>query len=250
MKAVITLMVWAALAAGMVQAETAKEAWTGLVGKKLGARPAFEYVAVKKGLPKVLIYGDSISIGYTPALRKALAGKADVMRLHCNGGDSSSFIAKMDALHATMGDKNLEGRWEFEWDVIHFNVGLHDVKYVKDGKLDSAGEQVSTPAEYEANLRKIVAYLQKEHPKASLVWCATTAVPKGSRGRVPGDAEKYNKVAMTVMKDHPEIVVNDLFTFSKPLMVQGNVHFKKEGCDAQGREVAKVIAGVLEKREK
>jgi lysophospholipase L1-like esterase len=237
-------------AAGMVQAETAQEAWTGLVGKRMVSRPAFAFVEVKMELPNVLIYGDSISIGYTPEARKALAGKANVVRIHCNGGDSSSFIAKMDAMHAAMSDEKVAGRWDFEWDVIHFNVGLHDLKHMKDGKLDLKGEQVSTPAEYEANLRKIVAYLKKEHPKASLVWCNTTAVPEGSGGRVPGDAAKYNTVAMRVMKEHPEIVVNDLFTFSKPLMVRGNVHFKPEGCQAQGKEVAKVIGGVLKKRKK
>ena len=27
------------------------------------------------------------------------------------------------------------------WDVIHFNWGLHDLKHLKDGKLDLAGER-------------------------------------------------------------------------------------------------------------
>ncbi len=246
----VAMTVMGLAAVGMVQAETAQEAWTAMVGKRMASRPAFAFVEVKEGLPNVLIYGDSISIGYTPETRKALEGKANVVRLHCNGGDSSSFIAKMDALHAAMTGEKVEGGWDFDWDVVHFNLGLHDLKHVKNGKLNMNGEQVSTPEEYEANLRKIVAYLKKEHPKASLVWCNTTAVPEGSGGRVPGDAAKYNKVAMRVMKDHPEIVVNDLFAFSKPLMVQGNVHFKKDGCEAQGREVAKVIAGVLKKRGK
>lgn len=216
----------------------------------MAARPVFAFVEIKKDLAKVLIYGDSISIGYTPEARKVLAGKANVVRLYCNGGDSSSFITKMDAMHAAMTGENVEGGWDFEWDVIHFNVGLHDLKHMKDGKLDLKAPQVSTTEVYEANLRKIVAYLKKTHPKASLVWCNTTAVPKGAGGRVPGDSAKYNKVAMRVMKDHPEIVVNDLFAFSKPFMVQGNVHFKPVGCQAQGREVAKVISGVLEKRKK
>src|SRR5438045_3019268 len=38
-------------------------------------------------LPDVLVLGDSISIGYTPALREQLAGKANVYRPaeNCNG---------------------------------------------------------------------------------------------------------------------------------------------------------------------
>lgn len=244
-----TTVVMALVVAGMAQAETAQEAWATLLGKKMVGRAAFRFVEVEEGLPNVLIYGDSISIGYTPAVRKALDGRANVMRIHCNGGDSSSFIGKMDAMHAAMSDEKLEGRWDFDWDVIHFNVGLHDVKHLKGGKLSLDGEQVSTSGEYQANLRKIVAYLKKEHPKASLVWCNTTAVPEGAGGRVPGDAAKYNEVAMRVMQGHPEIVVNDLFAFSKPLMVPGNVHFKPAGCEAQGREVAKVIAAVLKRRK-
>jgi hypothetical protein len=77
-------------ASGLVQAETAQEAWTGLVGKKAAARGAFVFVEIEKGLPNVLIYGDSISIGYTPAVRQALAGTANVVRIHCNGGAGTS----------------------------------------------------------------------------------------------------------------------------------------------------------------
>lgn len=47
---------------------TAEAAWTELVGNLI-ERPAFAYVQNDAALPNVLIYGDSISIGYTPGVR-------------------------------------------------------------------------------------------------------------------------------------------------------------------------------------
>lgn len=68
--------------------------------------------------PKVLIIGDSISIGYTPFVQKALEGKAEVFR---NPGN---------AQHTGKGLVKLE-KWigEEKWEVIHFNWGLWDLCY-------------------------------------------------------------------------------------------------------------------------
>ena len=62
---------------------------------------------------------------------------------------------------------------------------------------------------------------------------------------------KYNKVVMKVLKKHPEIVVNDLFSFTKPHHSEwwskpGNVHYNKEGIRAQGEEVAGVLEESLD----
>ncbi len=235
--------------------ETAEDAWYGIALRKKAddKNKAFLYVENNPSLPNILIYGDSISIAYTPVVREALAGKANVYRLHVNGGDSSSFISKMETLHSTMQNSELEGHWTHEWDVIQINVGLHDLKYVAErSKLDKVnGEQVSTLGEYERNLRKIFSYLNKHHPKAKRVFALTTPVPEGESGRHAGDAAKFNKVALKVLKDHPEIVVNDLYSFTKPNHANwwtkpGNVHFNSEGVQAQGEEVARVLEALLD----
>ena len=96
--------------------------------------PAFAPVTDDPKLPRVLLVGDSISIGYTLPVRKLLEGKANVHRIPENGGPTSNGTAKID--------KWIEGKW----DVIHFNWGLHDLKLV-DGK-----HQVSLE-DYEKNLR-------------------------------------------------------------------------------------------------
>jgi len=47
-------------------------------------------------LPRVLLIGDSISIGYTVPVRKLLEGKANVHRIPTNGGPTSKGIAIND----------------------------------------------------------------------------------------------------------------------------------------------------------
>lgn len=231
--------------------KTAEEAWNELVGPKFLEQSAFACVIPDPGLPNVLIYGDSISIHYTPALRKQLEGKANVFRLHCNGGDSSTVIEKLTLLHETMRDEALEGHWSFDWDVIQFNVGLHDLKYWSENGLDREnGKQVSTIEAYQKNLKGIIAYLKKLAPEATLIFATTTPVPENSAGRVAGDAVRYNQAALAVLKEYPEVLINDLYAFTKPKQPEwwahpGNVHYNKEGCEAQGAEVATFILDVL-----
>src|ERR1700704_5759020 len=105
---------------------------------------AFAPVVDQPGLARVLLIGDSISIGYTATVRKELAGKANVHRIPENGADTANGLKKIDEW---LGD----GRW----DVIHFNWGLHDLKVTPDG-----GRQVPLGT-YEKNLEALVARLKK-----------------------------------------------------------------------------------------
>lgn len=225
--------------------EVCREAWSKLANKG----EAFVYVAPNKKLPNVFIYGDSISIGYTPTVRKELSEKANVFRFHKNGQSSNRMIPFMEKMRTTMFQPHLEGGWDFDWDVIHFNVGLHDLKYIKNGKLDKVnGRQVNSIAKYKENLDEICKYLQKEYPKAKLIFATTTAVPdEGADGRFAGDSVKYNKAALEVLANYPAIQINDLYAFTKPnaaewYIAPENVHYNNTGKIAQGKQVAKVIA--------
>tara|TARA_R100001369_G_scaffold80712_1_gene111280 strand:- start:4099 stop:4887 length:789 start_codon:yes stop_codon:yes gene_type:complete len=225
--------------------EVAREAWNKLANKG----KAFEYVHPNKKLPNVLIYGDSISIGYTPTVRNELDGKANVFRFHKNGQSSNKFIPFMEKMKTTMFQPYLKGGWDFDWDVIHFNIGLHDLKYVKHGKLDKEnGKQVNSIENYRENLHEICKYLIKEYPKAQLIFATTTAVPEeGAAGRFTGDSVKYNKVALEVLANYPSIQINDLYAFTQPhskewYIEPANVHYNDLGKTEQGKQVAKVIA--------
>lgn len=253
----VTAAVLACLTAtGAARAGSAKDAWNKLVGTRFSTRPAFAFVENDPALPNVLIYGDSISIGYTPRVREKLRGTANVCRLYCNGGDSSSFIPKMTRMRETMRNRDIEGRWTFDWDVILFNVGLHDLKYVANGKRDKKnGVQVTALDDYRKNIAAIVAYLKKQHPRAALVFITTTPVPEGERGRCAGDAAKYNAAARQVLKRFPAVMINDLFAFTAPHHAKwwtrpGNVHYNTAGKNAQGDEVARVIRAALKKRKR
>jgi len=65
-------------------------------------------------LPKVLLWGDSISGGYLPFVIERLKGKAVVVRK--SSGTTRNALVGLDRFLA-----------ERKWDVIHFNNGLHDL---------------------------------------------------------------------------------------------------------------------------
>ena len=199
-----------------------------------------------KDLPKALLIGDSISIGYTPHVVAALKGRVEVR--HHRG----------NAQHTGTGLKMLE-KWigKTHWDVIHFNWGLWDLCYRHpqskvQGRRDKARGTLTTPLEqYEKNLDQLVVRLKKT--KAKLIWAHTTTVPKGEAGRKVGDDTRYNDAATRVMKKHG-IVINDLNALSDSFPPElftapGNVHFKKEGSKKIGQAVARKISETLGKQD-
>lgn len=193
-------------------------------------------------LPRVLLIGDSISIGYTLPTREFLKGKANLHRIPTNGGPTTKGLASIDAW---LGKR--------KWDLIHFNWGLHDLKYMGPNgenlfpKEKGGKPQVPIDA-YEKNLDKLVTRLKKT--RAKLIWRNTTPVPPGSKGRYVGDSVKFNTAAARVMKKHG-VPTHDLFTMSqkrmKEIMRPANVHYTPEGSKVLGKDVARVIMEVLKK---
>ncbi|KGL62314.1 SGNH/GDSL hydrolase family protein [Polaribacter sp. Hel1_85] len=223
--------------------------WKKLCGKigKVYKTDAFKYIHPKKDTPNVFIYGDSISIKYSSKVRGILKDKATVIRLFKNGGSSHNFIENMEKLEKTMFQPGLENGWNFKWDLIHFNVGLHDLKYLKGKHLSKKnGKQVSSINDYKSNLNEICNYLKKKFPNTKLVFATTTPVPANAKGRFEGDSIKFNKAALEVLNNYPEIIINDLFAFTKPhyekwAQEPGNVHYNELGFNQQGKEVARII---------
>jgi hypothetical protein len=192
--------------------------------------PAFSAPKDDANLPRVLLLGDSISIGYTVATRTALAGKANVHRPAANCGPT---IRGVESIDAWLGDG--------DWDVIHFNWGLHDLKKI-DGK-----HQVPID-EYEKNLAQLVQRLEKTGAK--LIWCSTTPVPEGcSPPRTNEDVLAYNAVAKKIM-DARKIAIDDLYAFSLPKLAEiqqpANVHFSPAGSAVLAGQVAESILKALD----
>ncbi|MDI1313642.1 SGNH/GDSL hydrolase family protein [Prosthecobacter sp.] len=212
--------------------------------KKRAPHPSLVKVADVTGLPRVLLIGDSISMGYTLDVRELLKGKANVHRIPTNGGPT------------TNGLKNIKA-WlgESKWDVIHFNWGLHDLKYIAedpskraDPKSPGSHPQVSL-ADYEKNLTELVKIMQATGAK--LIWCNTTPVPAGSDGRIEGDEAKYNAAAARVMTA-ASISTDDLHAHAaaklKEVQLPANVHYSPSGYHYLAEKVAAVIAENLPKK--
>ncbi len=205
-------------------------------------------VFTKSDKPRVLILGDSISIGYTPFVQEEMSTEAYVFRPmiyqrspeNCAGTDRG--ISQIDRwLDANGG----------QWDVIHFNFGLHDLKHVdaETGKNsnDPSGPYQSSPEDYERQLREIVGKLKKTGAK--LILCTTTPVPEGVRPlretTAPG---VYNEIAIRIAKEN-EIMINDLYSFAESRLSEiqqpANVHFSKEGSKALGDVVVNAIRSAI-----
>lgn len=226
---------WLSLLAGSFAAAVAQ---TAPPAKAPATKAAYAKVADVPGLPRVLLLGDSISIGYTLPVRERLQGRANVHRPAENCGETARGVASLDKW---LGDQ--------KWDVIHFNFGLHDVKYLDAaGKLvtPDKGRQVASLAEYEANLRTIVARLKRTGAK--LIFATTTPVPAKSSGRVEHDEVRYNAVATRVMQELG-VSINDLHAFVKArqdkIQRPNNVHFTDAGSAQLGEVVAERIRGAL-----
>ncbi len=202
-------------------------------------RAAFVEPVADPNLPNVLLIGDSISIGYTLPVRQKLQGVANVYRPPVNCGDTRRGVDQIDHW---LGDR--------QWDVIHFNFGLHDLKYVdpKNGQLiavDAPGARQNIALiQYEKNLETIARRLTQTG--AVVIWRPTTPVPEGSNGRVSGDDERYNAVAANVMQRYEGIQIDPVGQLAThPPIVDGqlpaNVHYSSQGSDQLADVIAETI---------
>lgn len=209
--------------------------------KKAMANPADD-----PNLPNVLVIGDSISIGYTVAVRKLLDGKADVFRPRTNCAYSGKGVANIK-------------RWlgNTKWDVIHFNFGIWDTHWLHEGKLvrtaslskhkkEDLKRRYSTE-EHVENLSKIVGVMKKTGAK--LVWASTT--PFVSYGEDTKQLlEKNNKAAKALMEKEG-VVVNDLYGLALPNLkkwqTKDGCHFTGQGSAELARQVASSIVDLLKR---
>lgn len=153
----------------------------------------------------VLIISDSIGQGYAPYLKRMMSDdKSAVVQTPLANIRSSENGVKIL-------DQSLN--WGPKWDVITFNVGLHDIRL---------GVSVD---EYKKNLRNIAKRIRKTG--AVPVFFTTTHSP-----REETDRAEFNEAAREVMSEL-KIGVYDLGKFSESQIEMHinpiNVHWTKEG---------------------
>lgn len=195
-------------------------------------------------LPNVMLIGDSISIGYTVPVRKLLEGTANVFRPPTNCADSSRGVANVKSWLGTR-----------RWDVIHFNWGIWDTHYLRDGKLVRAASEGkfapgelkirTTEAQYVDNLRQILAIL--EGTGAKLVWASTTPV-MSRRGERFEHIAQYNRAAAKLMNERG-IEIDELYGLVLPhaarWQTKDQVHYNELGNSKLGEQVARCIREAL-----
>jgi arylsulfatase A-like enzyme len=201
---------------------------------------AFKEIKHDAHLPKVLIIGDSISLGYTPFVQKMLKGKAHVVHTPSNNAGT------------TLGRQRLS-EWlsDVDWDLIHFNWGLHDLKHVQAGTGKNSNDpddpQQADVTQYRKNMGTLVRQLKQIG--ADLIYATTTPYPAGVKPcRVPEDAQRYNQAALHIMKRN-DIAINDLYSHVLPKLTElqqpVNVHFGKAGSEYLAKQVAASIKAKL-----
>ena len=181
-----------------------------------GKETAWDFVKDDPKLPRVLLIGDSISRGYTLAVRHALVGKANIHRAPANCGPTAMGLQK---LPVWLGNG--------KWDVIHFNFGIHD--------------RQTDEETYAANLETIIAQLEKTDAK--LIWARTTPPASGENKEkfTIEQCERVNRIADAIMQKH-SISEDDLYAAVAARLAElqnkNDVHFKAAGYDILGRQVA------------
>lgn len=179
--------------------------------------------ADKTDLPRVLMIGDSITMGYFDGVENRLRGKAACARLSTSKCICDpAFLPEVELLL-----KN------YSFAVIHFNNGLHGYGY--DNK------------QYAGAFAGLLKTFKKYAPQAKLIWASST--PE----RDPGDLSKFretnkivterNALAARFMQEHT-IPLNDLYALAveHPEFYGGDgIHFNEKGRDAQAEQVAEII---------
>ena len=211
------------------------------------AIPFLPHYLFSQKLPNILILGDSISIGYTPFVQELMKGRANVYRPTFPDGKPENCAG------TTKGVENID-RWlgDTQWDVIHFNFGLHDLKH-EDPETGKATKNPKDPYQadlktYKKNLKIILGRLQQT--EAQLIFATTTPVPNKlvSPLREPETVVRYNRAAVKIMKKD-QVPINDLYALTLPKLTEiqreNNVHFVEAGSRLMAEKVVEEIISFL-----
>lgn len=185
-------------------------------------------------IPKVVLIGDSIRLGYAPLVGRRLHGRALVASAAENGGDSANVLRNLD-----------------DWvireqpDLVHLNCGLHDLKRNRDGRY-----QVGLD-DYLAHLGEIIARI-RANSDATVVFATTTPIlddRHAGRGagfdRLEADVQRYNAAAIEVMAG-ARVPVHDLHWIveqnePKQLLDTDGTHYTTAGYERLAEAVVDCI---------
>lgn len=193
-------------------------------------------------MKNVLLIGDSIRMGYDKTVKTALEGKANVVFPEDNC-QFAQYVFRY--FHEWFG--GIDGR---DFDVIHWNAGLHDI-------LRLFGEEPTTPVEiYEYYIDRAFKRMKKLCPNAVIIFATSTRVNEHKMNpdfmRFNKDVELYNEAAVRVAKKHGA-VVNDLYALSASLppeaMSDAFHYYTETGTKAFTNQVLSFIETALDEKQ-
>ena len=185
--------------------------------------------ATKTDLPRVLLIGDSICNNYRVKVEQELKGKASVAMLA-----TSAALGNPELLDEV---KILVKNYKFA--VIHFNIGLHGWDY--------------SEAEYKRLFPEFLKVLKENAPNAKLIWATSTPIRSGPPNFQQFDAKnervKARNTIVVGLAAQEGIPVDDLYGLveNHPEWISDGIHYKPEGTNVQGEQVAKHILDALAK---
>ena len=145
-------------------------------------------------MKKLLLIGDSIRMNYDHYVAQALEGQVKV----CWPDENACFAAYT---YYAIGDWEHKQRFGEDVDVIHWNVGLHDV-------IRFHYDDIMTPPEiYGYYLGRIIHRLRDVYPNAQQIFALSTP-GRDEKYVLPWivrknkDIDKINEVALGVMAEH------------------------------------------------
>ncbi len=186
-------------------------------------------------IPRVVLIGDSIRIGYAPKVAEKLNGEAIVISPSSNGGDSENVLKHLDDW--VIAEKP---------DLVHINCGLHDLKRSK-----SNGSHQVEIERYRANLRTIVERIRKS-TRASIIFASTTPIiderhakRKADFDRTEADVVRYNAAMIETLRNL-DIPIDDLHAIvpneaAGGIMRSDGTHYEPEGYDKLAQAVADCV---------
>jgi hypothetical protein len=173
--------------------------------------------------PRVLLIGDSISRGYYQAVETILKGKAYCARLSTSKGVGDPALAM--EITTFLSESN--------YDVIHFNIGLHGWGYTED--------------DYRQYLPELLDAIRKSAPNAKLIWASTTPVKADvAEGPSNNGIAARNAIAQDFFQ-HQGIAIDDLNALMSGHqdLHSDNYHYKEAGYSLAAKQVAEEITKAI-----
>lgn len=182
--------------------------------------------ATDRKTPRIMLIGDSITAGYTPAVNKHLNNRLRADSIASSKAlDQPAYMAEIDFFASEFG---------FDYRLIHFNNGLH-------------GWHLSTE-EYARQLDAKVSWLMYHFPGAKLALATSTPVTVNGSPETLDEERNAIVIArneqMKSVAGRYNLPLNDLYAAMVDHPEWRNAdgfHYNEEGIDRQGCLVSDFI---------